>query len=62
MLNDNIKAFIQRGGYITDLAIIWREQLVMTANTWLGSATQKDEVKEMLGFDFSNLISIMCIK
>ncbi|MBK2110859.1 hypothetical protein IB685_01515 [Francisella tularensis subsp. novicida FSC159] len=23
---------------------------------------KKDEVKEMLGFDFSNLISIMCIR
>lgn len=33
MLNDNIKSFIDSGGYITELAIIWREQLAMTANT-----------------------------
>jgi recombination associated protein RdgC len=32
MLNDNIKSFIDSGGYITELAIIWREQLAMTAN------------------------------
>ena len=35
MLNDNIKSFIESGGYITELAIVWREQLAMTANTKL---------------------------
>lgn len=33
MLNDNIKSFIDSGGYITELAVIWKEQLAMTANT-----------------------------
>ncbi|MFC4891572.1 recombination-associated protein RdgC [Pseudofrancisella aestuarii] len=33
MLNDNIKAFIDNGGYITELAIVWREQLAMVTNT-----------------------------
>ncbi|AIT08810.1 recombinase [Candidatus Francisella endociliophora] len=35
MLNDNIKSFIDSGGYITELAITWKEQLAMTANTKL---------------------------
>ena len=49
MLNDNIKAFIQSGGYITDLAIIWRELLVMTANTKLQFKAVKflDGIKDL---------------
>lgn len=35
MLTDNIKSFIESGGYITELAIIWNEQVAMTANTKL---------------------------
>lgn len=35
MLNDNIKSFIDSGGYITELAITWKDQLAMTANTKL---------------------------
>ncbi len=49
MLNDNIKAFIQSGGYIIDLAIIWCEQLVMTANTKLQFKAVKflDGIKDL---------------
>lgn len=35
MLNDNIKSFIDAGGYITEIAIVWREELSMTVNTKL---------------------------
>ena len=35
MLNDNIKSFIETGGHITEMAIVWAEQLAMTVNTKL---------------------------
>jgi recombination associated protein RdgC len=35
MLNDNIKSFVDSGGYITEMGIIWGEQLAMTVNTTL---------------------------
>lgn len=35
MLNDNIKSFIDAGGYITELAIVWKEELSMTVNNKL---------------------------
>ncbi len=35
MLNDNIKSFVDAGGYITEMGIIWGEQLAMTVNTTL---------------------------
>lgn len=49
MLNDNIKSFIESGGYITELAIIWREQLAMTTNTNLQFKSIKflDGIKDL---------------
>ncbi|MGQ4002525.1 recombination-associated protein RdgC [Francisellaceae bacterium CB300] len=35
MLNDNIRSFIDANGHITELAIVWREELSMTVNTKL---------------------------
>ncbi|MBK2267388.1 recombination-associated protein RdgC [Francisella philomiragia] len=49
MLNDNIKSFIDSGGYITELAITWKEQLAMTANTKLQFKSIKflDGIKDL---------------
>lgn len=35
MLNEQIKSFVETGGYITELAIVWKEQLAMTVNNKL---------------------------
>ena len=35
MLNNQIKSFVEAGGYITEIAIVWNEQLAMTINTKL---------------------------
>ena len=33
MLTDNIKSFIETGGHITKMAIVWKEQLSMNINS-----------------------------
>ena len=33
MLTDNIKSFIETGGHITEMAIVWKEQLSMNINS-----------------------------
>jgi len=49
MLNNQIKSFVDAGGYITELAIIWNEQLAMTVNTKLQFKSIKflDGIKDL---------------
>ncbi|KEI36012.1 DNA recombination-dependent growth factor C [Francisella sp. W12-1067] len=49
VLNDQIKSFVEAGGYITELAIIWKEQLAMTVNTKLQFKSIKflDGIKDL---------------
>ncbi|ASG68924.1 recombination-associated protein RdgC [Francisella halioticida] len=49
MLNEQIKSFVEAGGYITELAIVWNEQLAMTVNTKLQFKSIKflDGIKDL---------------
>ena len=53
MLNDNIKSFIDAGGYITELAIVYREELSMVVNPKLQFKSIKflDGIKDLNGSD-----------
>jgi recombination associated protein RdgC len=53
MLNDNIKSFIDAGGYITELAIVYREELSMVVNTKLQFKAIKflDGIKDLNNSD-----------
>ncbi|OIN82927.1 recombination-associated protein RdgC [Francisella sp. TX07-6608] len=49
MLNNQIKSFVEAGGYITELAIVWKEQLAMTVNQKLQFKSIKflDGIKDL---------------
>jgi recombination associated protein RdgC len=49
MLNEQIKSFVEAGGYITELAVVWKEQLAMTVNTKLQFKSIKflDGIKDL---------------
>ena len=49
MLTDNIKSFVESGGYITEMAIVWKEQLSMAINSNLQFKSIKflDTIKDL---------------
>jgi recombination associated protein RdgC len=49
MLTDNIKSFIETGGHITEMAVVWKEQLSMNVNSNLQFKAIKflDGVKDL---------------
>ena len=49
MLTDNIKSFIETGGHITEMAVVWKEQLSMNINSNLQFKSIKflDGVKDL---------------
>jgi recombination associated protein RdgC len=49
MLTDNIKSFIETGGHITEMAVVWKEQLSMNINSNLQFKAIKflDGVKDL---------------